>query len=76
MAQKCFKRILCILPAGAFSAQLNIFINPLHPKISMPILHTALHTFPNVLTRRICLAIKSFFCWLFDHFLYSHDPNV
>ena len=37
------------------------FLNPLHPKISMHILHTVLYTFPLVLTRRICLKIKSFF---------------
>ena len=34
--------------------------NPLHPNISMHILHTVLYTFPRVLTRRICLTIKSF----------------
>ena len=34
---------------------------PLHPNISMHILHTVLYTFPKVLTRRICLTIKSFF---------------
>ena len=38
-------------------------INPLHPNISMHILHTVLYTFPKVLTRRICLTIKSFFSW-------------
>ena len=27
------------------------------------ILHTVLYTFPKVLTRRICLTIKSFFSW-------------
>ena len=37
------------------------FLDPLHPKISMHILHTVLYTFPLVLTRRICLKIKSFF---------------
>ena len=31
--------------------------NPLHPNISMHILHTFIYTFPKVLTRRICLAI-------------------
>ena len=36
-------------------------LNPLHPNISMYILHTGLHTFPKVLTRRICLLIKGFF---------------
>ena len=28
-----------------------MFINPLHPNISMQILHTVLYTFPEVLTR-------------------------
>ena len=36
-------------------------INLLRPDISMHILHTVLYTFPEVLTRRICLTIKSFF---------------
>ena len=31
--------------------------NPLHPNISMHILHTFIYTFTKVLTRRICLAI-------------------
>ena len=35
----------------------------LHPNISMYILHTVLYTFSKVLTRRICLTIKSFFSW-------------
>ena len=38
-------------------------LNPLHPNISMHILHTFLCTFTKVLTRRICLTIKSFFSW-------------
>ena len=37
-------------------------LNPLHPNISMHILHTTLYIFPNVLERRICLTIKRFFC--------------
>ena len=37
--------------------------NPLQPNISMHILHTVLYTFPKVLTRRICLIIKSFSSW-------------
>ena len=37
--------------------------NPLHPNISIHILHTVLYTFNKVLTRRICLTIKSFFSW-------------
>ena len=39
------------------------FFNLLHPIISMHILHTVLCTFPKVLTRRICLSIKSLFNW-------------
>ena len=35
-------------------------VNPLHQNISMHILHTVLHTFPDVLARRICVTIKSF----------------
>ena len=34
-------------------------LNPLHPNISIHILNTIHHTFPKVLTRRICLIIKS-----------------
>ena len=49
-------------------------MNPKHPNISMDILHTVPYTVPKVLTRRICLTIKSFF--FNDHFLYSHDLNV
>ena len=37
--------------------------NPLHPNISMHILHSVLNTFPKVLTRRICLTIENFFRW-------------
>ena len=33
-------------------------VNPLHPNISIHILHTLLYTFPSVLTRRIWLTIK------------------
>ena len=48
-----------------------LFLNPLHPKVSMHILHTVLFTFPKVLTRRISSTIKSltlmitsfFFSW-------------
>ena len=38
-------------------------INPLHPNISMHILHSVLNTFPKLLTRRICLTIENFFRW-------------
>ena len=44
-------------------------LNPLHPNINMNILHTIIHTFLIILTRRICLKIKSY------HFLYSHGLN-
>ena len=37
----------------------NYCLNPLHPKISMHILHTVFYTFPKVLSRRFCLTIKS-----------------
>ena len=46
------------IPSGS-----TLLFNPLRPKISMHILHTALNTFPKVLTRRICLPIKSLFRW-------------
>ena len=36
------------------------YINPLHPNINIHIFHTVLYTFTKVLTRRICLTIKSF----------------
>ena len=42
-------------------------LNPLHPNISMHILLTVLYTFPKVLARRICPAIKRFFNWLSFH---------
>ena len=35
--------------------------DPSHSKISIHILNTVLYTFPIVLTKRICFAIKSFF---------------
>ena len=49
-------------------------VNPGQPNISMHILHTVLYTSPKVLTRSICLRIKSFFFG--DHSLYSHNLNV
>ena len=36
---------------------------PLHPNISMYILHTVLYTFPEVLSERICCQVKSFINW-------------
>ena len=38
-------------------------INPLHPNISVHILHTVLCTLTKELTRRICLNIVNFFNW-------------
>ena len=46
-------------------------INPLHPNISIHILHTLLYTFPLILTRRICLTIKA--SLVGNHFPNSHD---
>ena len=40
---------------------IHLLTNPLHPYISRHILHTVLYTFPELLTRRICLKIKSFY---------------
>ena len=45
------------------TATWNLFVNPLHPNISMHILHTVLYTFPKRLTRRICFTINSCFSW-------------
>ena len=39
----------------------NMVITLFHPNVIMHILHTVLYTFLKVLTRRICLLIKSFF---------------
>ena len=43
---------------------LGIYFNPSLPSISMHILYTGLYKFPSLLTRRICLAVKSLFTWL------------
>ena len=40
----------------------SLTLSPLHPNISIYILHTVLYTFLKVLARRICLAINNFFC--------------
>ena len=37
--------------------------DPIHHNMGMHLLHAVLYTFPKVLTRRICLIIKSFFSW-------------
>ena len=49
------------------------FHEPLHPNISIHILHSLLYKFPLVPTRRIRLTIKASLGG--DHFLYSHDLN-
>ena len=47
-------------------------LSPLHPNVSMHILHTVLYTSPKMLTRRICWTIKTFFSWwLFPLFSWS-----
>ena len=48
----------------------TFYYNSLHPNISKDILHTVLYTFSMLLTRRICLTIKSFFSW-WSFYLFS-----
>ena len=66
-----FWNILC----GAYMIRqvLSTGFNPLHPNISIDILHTLFYTFPLVLIRRICLTIKV--SQVGDHFLNSHNLN-
>ena len=55
-------RLLSRLREGGKGGDYNKpWLNPLHPNISMYILHTVHHTFSKGLTRRICLTIKSCF---------------
>ena len=52
----------------AQAAQVGFYwylFNPLHPNISRHILHTVLFVLPMILTRRICLIIKSFIDFFF-----------
>ena len=44
-----------------YNNYLQLLLNPLLPNISMYILHTLLCKLPNVLTRRICVTIKTLF---------------
>ena len=60
--------------AMAFQMQTKKKENKKNTNISMHILHTVLYRFPVVLTRRICLMIKSILS--FFHFLYSHHLTV
>ena len=48
---------------GCKQENINQNRNPLHPNISIHILHTDLSSFPVGLTRRICLTIFSFLNW-------------
>ena len=45
---------------GSYSPKKFEYVHPLHPYISMQVLHTVIYTFPIVLVRRICLTVKSF----------------
>ena len=45
------------------TSKITVLLTLYHTNISMHILHTVLHTFPKRLARRICLTIKSCFCW-------------
>ena len=49
-------------------------VNPLHPLVSVHILHTVLGTYFIMPIRRICLTIKSFL--VSDHFFYSCNLHV
>ena len=58
-----------VFPLHSPMATTCVRIKPLHPEISIHILHTVLSAFWEVLTRRICLKVKSFFCrWPFSLF--------
>ena len=57
------RAILAKQKNGCKQENINQNRNPLHPNISIHILHTDLSTFPVVLTRRICLTIFSFLNW-------------
>ena len=56
---RAHKRIILFLEANPLLSK----ISPLYPNLSTYILHTVSYTFPKVLTRRICLTIKSSFSW-------------
>ena len=51
------------LEAKKYIVKEMTLVDPLHLNISMHILHTVPYIFPKVLTRRICLTIKSCFNW-------------
>ena len=43
------------------TSHIHLLINPLHPNISVHILHTFLYTFPEVLIGGICFKIKELY---------------
>ena len=49
--------------SSLFRCWILLVLDPLHPNLSRHILHTVLYTFLKVLTRRICLTIKSLLSW-------------
>ena len=70
---------MCLISVSNVELDNNIrvwlyHLDPLHPNISMHILHTVLCTFPKVLTRRTCQKSKA--SLLGDHFFYSRDRFV
>ena len=67
--------VLCKILMGGFGVAetgLGCHLTDCHPNISRDILNTVLYTFRKVLTRRICVAIKSFFR-VGDYLLFSCD---
>ena len=56
-----YNNIMCYF---AFFQLHFFFVNTLYPNINMHVLHIVLCTLTKVLTRRICITIKSFFSWL------------
>ena len=42
---------------------------PLHPNISLHILHTVLYTFPEALAKRICFKVESFLKFVISIFI-------
>ena len=54
-SQKKKKKLSVLFHSLAKWSQLfGLMVNPLHPNISMHILHTVLYTFRRVLLRRVC----------------------
>ena len=52
-----YKVVVCLMSTHVQCTM----VDPLNPTISMYIPHTAIYTFPKVLTRRTCLTISSIF---------------